>query len=57
MVFFLPTVHGVAPSGAAGEQAVVEVPTHPQLKLIDGGAEDIGGGNLWRRRLITMQKI
>eukprot|EP00658_Telonema_sp_P-2_P058768 TRINITY_DN4732_c0_g2_i1.p1 TRINITY_DN4732_c0_g2~~TRINITY_DN4732_c0_g2_i1.p1 ORF type:complete len:471 (-),score=105.98 TRINITY_DN4732_c0_g2_i1:117-1529(-) len=60
LVFFLPTVHGNAPTQTSteGEDAAgVGLPSHPCMDLVDGGEEQLGGGLLWRRRLVTMEKV
>ena len=67
LVFFLPTVHGKSHDGEEsnpeGEEepqlstADLPDPEHPCLELLSGGKTQIGGGKLWRRKLVTMVKI
>ena len=69
LVFFLPTVHGRSHDEepkAEEEQgtepmkeappAAIPDPEHPCLAMVSGGDTEIGGGKLWRRRLVTMVK-
>ena len=36
--------------------AAIPDPEHPCLAMVSGGDTEIGGGKLWRRRLVTMVK-
>jgi len=70
LVFFLPTVHGrshdeideggddeaAEPAEEPLPPAAIPDPEHPCLTMLSGGDTEIGGGKLWRRRLVTMIK-
>ena len=67
LVFFLPTVHGVAhtddpkdanttaPEKEDAPVEDIELPAHPSLILVGGhtATTEVGGGKLWRRRCLS----